>query len=94
MVGFPSVGFRSIGKNPSPQSVGLWMTQIAWEITQGGNISNLKRCKRCNEWFFARDSHYESDKTECKNEFHRVNPDDKKCRADWAKEKRKHMKRR
>jgi len=82
------------GKKPSRQSYQLWMSQLAVELVRSGRISYLKQCAQCGKWLFGLFAHQKFCKAYCKQQFHRLNPADKKRRADWARKdywKRKRM---
>jgi len=59
---------------------------IAVELARLGRIASLKECANsdCKRWFFAKFAHSRFCSEDCKNTFHRENPDEKKRRREWA----------
>ncbi len=60
--------------------------QTLSKLATEGRLSSLKRCAQCNRWLYARFSHQRFCTDDCKEMFHRSNPDDKKRRREWARE--------
>jgi hypothetical protein len=60
---------------------------IAVELARQGRIASLKECTNsdCKRWFFAKFAHSRFCSEDCKNTFHRENPDEKKRRREWAR---------
>jgi hypothetical protein len=59
---------------------------IAIGLAQEGRIHSLRRCQNCTRWFFAKFVHSRFCAEDCKNTFHRENPDEKERRRKWARE--------
>lgn len=63
----------------------LALIQSIEKIAAHGKIANLKECAYCRRWLFARFSHQRFCSDECKESFHRSDPNDKKRRREWAR---------
>ena len=60
---------------------------VAVELARQGRIASLKKCPNsdCKRWLFAKFAHSRFCSEDCKNTFHRENPDEKKRRQEWAR---------
>lgn len=58
---------------------------IAVRLAEQGRINALRQCPNCTRWLFAKFAHSRFCSEDCKNNFHREDPDEKKRRREWAK---------
>ena len=58
---------------------------IAIGLAQEGRIHKLRKCQQCTRWIFAKFPHSRFCSEDCKDTFHRENPDEKERRRNWAK---------
>jgi hypothetical protein len=67
--------------------VELRLIQKIVDIAQAQRISSIRQCKQCDRWFYARASIQRfCPKGECREQFHRTSPEDKKRRREWARD--------
>ncbi len=58
---------------------------VAVKLAEEGRIHSLRQCSKCAKWLFAKFAHSRFCSEDCKNNFYREDPDEKKRRREWAK---------